>query len=79
LYVSVILGTLVMKATPPLYFETACEATYPVSEGVTNLILTLVNNIAGLIFLFVQMIPDIGNLSLLASHRSTLSMLRIYF
>ena len=49
-----------MYATVPLFFETACEVTYPVAEGVTTLVLTLLNNIFGLIFLFIQMIPHIG-------------------
>ena len=49
-----------MNAATPIFFETACEVTYPVSEGVTNLVLTLVNNMFGLIFLLVQMIPNIG-------------------
>ena len=49
-----------MNAATPLFFETACEVTYPVAEGVTNLVLTLVNNIFGLIFLLIQMIPNIG-------------------
>ena len=53
-----------MYATIPLFFEMACEVTYPVAEGVTNLVLTLANNIFGLLFLFVQMIPHIGKYSL---------------
>jgi len=61
--VSIILGTLLLNATPPLYFETACEVTYPVAEGVTTLVLTLMNNVGGLIFLLVQMIPNIGKFS----------------
>ena len=49
-----------MNAATPIFFETACEVTYPVSEGVTNLVLTLVNNMFGLLFLLVQMVPNIG-------------------
>ena len=49
-----------MYATIPLFFEMACEVTYPVAEGVTTLVLTLANNIFGLLFLFIQMIPKIG-------------------
>lgn len=60
LYMSIILLSMFLGSTSPLYFEMACEATYPVAEGVTNLVLTLVNNIGGLIFLVVQMVPHIG-------------------
>ena len=55
------MGNVLMNSTVPLFFETACEVTYPVAEGVTNLVLTLANNIAGLVFLLIQMIPHIGN------------------
>ncbi|KAL4228584.1 Solute carrier 49 member 4 [Mactra antiquata] len=57
IYSTYIMANLLMGATSPLYFEMACEVTYPTAEGVTNLVLTLVNNIAGLIFLFVQLAP----------------------
>lgn len=62
LYISYIMGNVIMYSTIPLFFETACEVTYPVAEGVTNLVLTLANNIAGLIFLLIQMIPHIGTM-----------------
>lgn len=60
LYAAIILATLLLNASVPLYFEMACEATYPVAEGITNFVLTLVNNIGGLVFLLVNMIPNIG-------------------
>jgi hypothetical protein len=44
----------------PLFFEMACEAAYPVPEGTTNLVLTLSSNVGGLVFLLIQMIPNIG-------------------
>ncbi|KAK3100279.1 hypothetical protein FSP39_017433 [Pinctada imbricata] len=60
LYIAIILATLLLNSATPLYFEMACEVSYPVAEGITNFALTLVNNIGGLIFLGVQMIPSIG-------------------
>jgi len=57
-----IAANVFMGASVPLFFELACEVTYPVAEGVTNLVLTLVNNIAGLIFLLIPLIPNIGML-----------------
>ncbi|XP_069111136.1 solute carrier family 49 member 4 homolog [Argopecten irradians] len=59
-YISVITGTLLMNATVPLLFEMACENTYPVAEGITTVVLTTQLNVVGLIFLGVQMIPNIG-------------------
>ncbi|XP_061164418.1 solute carrier family 49 member 4 homolog [Saccostrea echinata] len=60
LYAAIILATLLLNASVPLYYEMACEVTYPVAEGITNFVLTLVNNIGGLVFLLVGMIPHIG-------------------
>ncbi|XP_048777520.1 solute carrier family 49 member 4-like isoform X2 [Ostrea edulis] len=60
LYAAIILATLLLNASVPLYFEMACEVTYPVSEGITNFVLTLVNNVGGLVFLLVNMIPHLG-------------------
>lgn len=60
LYVSIIIGTMFLQSTIPLFFEMACEAAYPVPEGTTNLVLTLSSNVGGLVFLLIQMIPNIG-------------------
>ena len=57
IYSSYIIANIFLGGTSPLFFEMSCEVTYPVAEGVTNLVLTLVNNIAGLLFLLVQLLP----------------------
>ncbi|XP_053372758.1 solute carrier family 49 member 4 homolog [Mercenaria mercenaria] len=57
IYTSYISANVFLGTASPLFFEMACEVTYPVAEGVTNLVLTLVNNIAGLLFLLVQLLP----------------------
>ena len=62
---------MLLGSTSPLYFEMACEVTYPVAEGVTNLVLTLLNNIGGLVFLIVLMIPNIGKISFLYLYHNT--------
>ncbi|XP_041371393.1 solute carrier family 49 member 4 homolog isoform X2 [Gigantopelta aegis] len=59
LYVTVIIGMTAVNAAVPLIFEMSCELTYPIGEGTTNGVLTTVNNLGGLIFLGVLMIPDI--------------------
>ncbi|KAK3589570.1 hypothetical protein CHS0354_043025 [Potamilus streckersoni] len=61
-YTTLILVGLLLSASTPLFYETCCEATYPVAEGITNFALTLMNNIGGLVFLLIQMIPNIGTM-----------------
>lgn len=60
LYVSIILGTMCLQASTPLYFEMGCEVCYPVAEGLTNVLLTLLANVISFVFLLLQMIPKIG-------------------
>ncbi|KAL3831879.1 hypothetical protein ACJMK2_023576 [Sinanodonta woodiana] len=62
MYTTLILVGLLLSASTPLFYETCCEATYPVAEGITNFALTLMNNIGGLVFLLIQMIPNIGTM-----------------
>ncbi|XP_046357431.2 solute carrier family 49 member 4-like isoform X1 [Haliotis rufescens] len=62
LYVAVIGGVTTLNSAVPLLFEMSCELTYPIGEGTTNGILTLMNNIGGLVFLFVLMAPSIGTM-----------------
>ncbi|WAR05566.1 DIRC2-like protein [Mya arenaria] len=44
----------------PLFYEVSCEASYPVAEGVTGGVMTLVNNLFGVLFLCIMLIKDIG-------------------
>ena len=55
LYLTMIFGTVCLNGGIPLFFELVCENCYPIAEGVTNGFLTLLNNIAGLIFLLILM------------------------
>ena len=69
---TIIGGTTLLNSAVPLIFELACELAYPTGEGTTNVVLTTINNVGGLLFLFVGMIPNIGEmyrvyLSLVAS------------
>ncbi|KAK7495629.1 hypothetical protein BaRGS_00013076 [Batillaria attramentaria] len=61
LYATIIIGMTALNAAVPLIFELSCELSYPTGEGTTNGVLTIINNFAGLIFLFVMMIPHIGS------------------
>jgi len=61
LYGTNILISICVMGGVPLFFELCCEMAYPVSEGMATMVLTLMNNIVGLVFLFLLMIPDIGD------------------
>jgi len=72
LTVAIVIGASMLTATTPVYFEMACENTYPVAEGITNFVLTLVNNIISVVFLAVQMIPGVGTLNSIEYSRNYL-------
>ena len=54
---SCILGGLVLNGTIPLFYETAVETAYPIAEGSTVCMLTTMNNIGCLLFLFAPNVP----------------------
>ncbi|XP_071103142.1 solute carrier family 49 member 4 homolog [Haliotis cracherodii] len=60
LYVSCILMGIFINGSVPLFYELGCEAAYPIAEGVTAGVLTIANNLTGVIFLSVLQIPRIG-------------------
>lgn len=60
LYQSSILGGFFVSGTIPLFYELTVESTYPVAEGVTTGLLTLINNSFTVMFLLVLMIPGVG-------------------
>jgi FLVCR family MFS transporter len=61
LYVTAVLGGLFLNGTIPLFYEAACEATYPISEGSTTFLLTTLNNVGCLIFLFLPNVTALMN------------------
>lgn len=82
MYTACVLIGIFINGGIPLFFEIACEASYPVAEGVTGGLLTLLNNIVGICFLCVLLIPNIGrtwmNEALLGSAAVALPLLIIY-
>ncbi|XP_048238286.1 solute carrier family 49 member 4 homolog [Haliotis rufescens] len=60
IYTSSILVGVFINGSIPLFYELGCEASYPIAEGVTAGMLTLMYNLAGIIFLSALMIPNIG-------------------
>ena len=60
IYLTTIIASMAQNGAVPLYYELVCEIVYPVSEGIANMVLTLMNNITGLIFTLVLVIPNIG-------------------
>ena len=57
LWLTMIVSSMCIYGSIPLFFEVVCESTYPIAEGVTNGFLTWLNNVVGLVFLLVVMIP----------------------
>ncbi|CAL1545971.1 unnamed protein product [Lymnaea stagnalis] len=62
LYSSVIGGNVLINGAIPMIYELGCELAYPTSEGAANGLLTLLNNIGGLLFLAVFSFPNIGTM-----------------
>ena len=65
LYVSCICGGICLNGASPFFYELVCEACYPVAEGITGGLLTVIFNIFSIIFLFIPLIPNIGTLSVI--------------
>ncbi|KAK3605961.1 hypothetical protein CHS0354_019638 [Potamilus streckersoni] len=82
LYASCIMSFVFVNGGIPLFYEISCEASYPVAEGVTGGFLTLLNNLFGIMFLFMLLIPGIGttwmNWCLLGSSAIALPLLLIF-
>lgn len=60
IYISTIIGGMLINGSLPLVFEMGSELAFPVSEAVVGGLLTCLINLSGIIFLLVLLIPDIG-------------------
>ncbi|XP_052807938.1 solute carrier family 49 member 4-like [Mya arenaria] len=60
LYISCILIGVFINGGIPLFYEVACEASFPVGEGVAGGVLTLVNILVGVLFLAVLFAKNIS-------------------
>ena len=60
LYVAAISGITLLVSTTPLFIEIACEASYPIAEGLTSGFLSMHINFTATVFLLVGLIPNIG-------------------
>ena len=47
IYILCITGGVLINGTPPLFFELSVDVVFPIAEGLTTTLLTLLNNIAG--------------------------------
>ena len=56
-WVLCIAGGIVVNGTVPIFYELAVDSSYPIAEGLTTSVLTVANNIGGLIFL---LLPTLG-------------------
>ena len=61
LYSTFIAGMIGIAGSSPLFYELACETAFPIAEGLTNGVQTWMNNLVGLIFLLMFLIPAVGN------------------
>ncbi|XP_034303356.2 solute carrier family 49 member 4 homolog isoform X2 [Magallana gigas] len=59
-YISNIVGGMSLNGAIPLFYELGAESAFPVSEGVVGGFLTWLNNLCGVMFLFMLQIPNIG-------------------
>ena len=57
IYILCIAGGILINGTPPLFFELSVDVVFPIAEGLTTTLLTLVNNVGGLVFL---LLPSVG-------------------
>jgi len=57
IYCICIIGGTLINCTPPLFFELSVDVVFPVAEGLTTNVLTVMNNFGGLVFL---LIPSVG-------------------
>lgn len=60
MYISNIVGGMSLNGAIPLFYELGAESAFPVSEGVVGGFLTWLNNLCGVMFLFMLQIPNIG-------------------
>ncbi|XP_062521350.1 solute carrier family 49 member 4-like isoform X2 [Corticium candelabrum] len=61
LYISATLGGLFINGAVPLFYELAVESTYPIAEGTTTGILTMMSNLGCVIFLLMPMFSQLKN------------------
>jgi len=45
----------------PLFYELGCEVTFPVHEGLTNTVLNVVNNLVGMLFFLLFLVPSLAS------------------
>lgn len=57
---AIILSGVFLDGCSPLFYELVCEAAYPVGEGVSSCFLQMMTIIAGVVFLSIQEIPNLG-------------------
>eukprot|EP00058_Branchiostoma_floridae_P014229 XP_002599717.1 hypothetical protein BRAFLDRAFT_106709 [Branchiostoma floridae] len=60
LYTTFSLTQVCLSGSAPIFYEMSAELTYPVAEGITTMVLTLVYYIFCLLVLFLPMIPFLG-------------------
>ncbi|XP_045170160.2 solute carrier family 49 member 4-like isoform X1 [Mercenaria mercenaria] len=58
-YTTVILGSMIVSSSMPLFLEMTCETSYPVAEGVTAGFLGMIVNLGAAVFMCIELIPNL--------------------
>ena len=61
LYIAAIGANVLITATMPIFIEIACETSYPIAEGLTAGVLSMVITLTATVYLLINLIPGIGN------------------
>ncbi|KAF6036656.1 DIRC2 [Bugula neritina] len=59
-YVLCISASLCINGAIPIYYEMGCELAFPVHEGLTCSLLTLTNNLFGMMFFLIFLVPSLA-------------------
>ncbi|KAK3083407.1 hypothetical protein FSP39_021816 [Pinctada imbricata] len=68
-------GSSLVGGLAPLYYELACECSYPVAEGTAAAILSLCMNLSGVVFVLITLIHGLGKSSLILFKQKALIMI----
>ncbi|XP_022088436.1 disrupted in renal carcinoma protein 2-like [Acanthaster planci] len=60
LFAACTLYGFLVNATVPIFYEMAVEEMYPVAEGITTMVIVLLNQSSGLVYVSIKLIPQVG-------------------
>ena len=60
LYILCISMGIIINGVTPLYYEMACELAFPVQEGLATALMVIGNNLFGVMFFLLFLIPQLS-------------------